>query len=169
VSRFLGPDLNPNNYNALRDRKGIAGFRFMAHDSEHTLFEVNENRLGPYPAGDSGGLAKSNPGWVFWKLVQTPEFKKRLTERVKLHFLGDGALTPAKVLARFNKRKLEIDRAVVAESARWGDAKRPAPMKPLTRDDNWLIEVNRVVNTYLPMRTQIVLNQLKAKGWVVGL
>ncbi len=169
VSRFLGPDLKPNNFSALRDRNGSAGFRFMAHDSEHTLLDVNDNRLGPYRAGDVGGLISSNPGWVFWKLVQAPEFKKRLTERVKLHFFGDGALTPAQVLARFNKRKVEIDRAVVGESARWGDALRPAPMMPLTRDDDWIVEVNRVVDTYLPVRTQIVLNQLKAKGWVPGL
>src|SRR6185369_3928586 len=56
----------------------------------------------------------------------------------------------------------QIDRAVVGESARWGDSKRePA----ITRTD-WLAEVNRIVGSYMPQRTGIVSNQFRLKGWL---
>ena len=82
-----------------------------------------------------------------------------LTERAADHvqrFMVDsgGALTPSAVRARFLKRKNEIDKAVIAESARWGDAKREPP---LTRDNEWITEINRILNEYIPQRTAIVL------------
>jgi hypothetical protein len=160
LSRFLG-DANPNNYYALRNRLAAEGFRFVAHDSEHTLFSVNENRLGPYPAGDQG-VTKSNPQWLFQKLLGSAQFRARFAERAVKHLTGGGALTPAESIKRFLARKAEIDKAVIAESARWGDAKRKTG--PLTRDDHWLPEINRIVNQYLPMRTAVVIAQLRARG-----
>ena len=50
---------------------------------------------------------------------------------------------------------------MVGESARWGDSKREPP---LTRNSHWLTEINRIANSYIPQRTGILLNQLKAKG-----
>src|SRR5262249_46176627 len=120
--------------------------------------------VGPWAAGDpatGGGLLKSNPQYVFQQLWQNTEFKMCLADRVQKHFFNGGALSPQGAPARFFKRKNEIDRAVVGESARWGDAKREPP---LTRNNEWITEINRVVNSYIPQRTGIVLNQLKAKG-----
>jgi hypothetical protein len=165
VSTFVngGGNVGPNNFYAIRDRQGKAGFRFVAHDSEHILLDVNTNRTGPFRAGDQG-VSKSNPQWVFQKLAGSPAFVARVAARIQKHFTGDGALTPARALERFNRRRAEIDRAVVAESARWGDAKRMPSQPPLGRDD-WLVQINRVTNTYLPQRTAIVLDQLRARGW----
>ena len=39
ISVFLGNE-RPNNFFAIRDRTGHGGFRFFAHDSEHTLFDA---------------------------------------------------------------------------------------------------------------------------------
>lgn len=165
ISQFVGGgNVSPNNFYALRDRQGTTGFRFVAHDSEHTLLDVNTNRLGPYKAGDQG-VAKSNPQWVFQKLAASPAFRARIAARAEKHFFGDGAMTPAKALERFQRRRNEIDRAVVAESARWGNAKRTATQAPLGRED-WLVPINRITSTYLPQRTGIVVDQLRAKGWL---
>src|SRR5207247_2565232 len=49
---------------------------------------------------------------------------------------------------------------VVGESARWGDVRRATP--PYTRNVEWIAELNRLVNEYFPVRTQIYLEQLKA-------
>ncbi|MFO1498710.1 MAG: lamin tail domain-containing protein [Verrucomicrobiota bacterium] len=163
ISNFLG-NTSPNNWFGFRHTNGLSGFRFVAHDSEHTLLDVNQNRVGPFAAGDpatGGGLLKSNPQYVFQQLWQNTEFKLRLADRIQKHFFNDGALSPPAALARFMKRKSEIDRAVVGESARWGDSKREPP---LTRNSEWLAEINRVANNYIPQRTGIVLNQLKACG-----
>ncbi len=163
ISNFLG-NTSPNNWFGFRHTNGLAGFRFVAHDSEHTLLDVNQNRVGPFAAGapsNGGGLLKSNPQYVFQQLWANTEFKMRLADRIQKHFFNGGALTPQAALARLMKRKNEIDRAVVGESARWGDSKREPP---LTRNNEWLTEINRVANSYIPQRTGIVLNQLKAKN-----
>jgi hypothetical protein len=125
---------------------------------------VNQNRVGPFAAGDpstGGGLLKSNPQYVFQQLWQNTEFKMHLADRAQKHFFNGGALSPQAALARFMKRKNEIDRAVVAESARWGDSKTEPP---LTRNNQWIAEINRVANSYIPQRTGIVLNQLKGQS-----
>ncbi len=159
ISNFLG-NTSPNNWYGIRNRNGPDGFRFFAHDSEHTLLDVNQNRLGPYSSGDTS-VVKSNPQWIWQKMWANAEFKVRLADHIHRHFFNGGALTPQACIARLMARKNEIDRAVVGESARWGDAKRSTPF---TRDVEWIAEINRVVNSYMPARSGIVLNQLRTKG-----
>lgn len=158
ISNFLGNN-NPNNFYGIRNRLGNDGFRFVAHDSEHTLLNVNESRIGPYPAGNSS-VSYSNPQWMWQKMWTNTEFQIRMADHVHKHFFNGGALTPEACTARLVRRKNEIDRAIVAESARWGDSKRSTP---LTRDD-WLAAVNSILNTFVRNRTQVVLNQIKAKN-----
>jgi len=63
-------------------------------------------------------------------------------------------------------RAEQIEMAIIAESARWGDSKNS---RPYTKDDHWWPEVNRIINDYdgygFPSRTEVVLGQLKSKGW----
>jgi hypothetical protein len=120
---------------------------------------LSENRLGPYPAGDTSVLY-SNPQWVWQKLQANPEFRLRVADHVHLHFFNDGVLTPPRVLELFLRRIGQLDRAVVGESARWGDAKRATPF---TRED-WLNAVNQVRNNHLPQRSGVVLGQLRSAG-----
>lgn len=162
ISNFLG-NSNPNNWYGVRNRLGQDGFRFFAHDSEHTLLNVSENRTGPYSAGNSS-VSTSSPQWVFQRLAANAEFKVRVGDHVHKHFFNGGLLTPDVCAARLMRRKDEIDRAVVGESARWGDAKRATP---ITRDD-WLNTINGLLKNYFPQRSGIVLNQLKTKGWYPG-
>ena len=53
------------------------------------------------------------------------------------------------------------ERAIIAESARWGDARRS---NPYTRDVDWQRERNRLLTQYFPQRTEILLSQLKEVG-----
>ncbi len=158
ISNFLG-NTRPNNFYGVRDRVGSDGFRFFVHDAEHTLLNVNENRLGPYPAGDSSVLY-SNPQWVFQKLQANAEFRLLVADHVHRHFFNQGVLTAPRAREIFTNRTAQLDRAVVGESARWGDAKRAAPF---TRTD-WLNAVNSVLNNFLPQRSGVVLNQLRSAG-----
>lgn len=157
ISNFLS-NTKPNNFYAVRDRTGRQGFKFFIHDAEHTLLDVNENRNGPYSAGDL--FEAFNPQYLHQKLMANPEYRLRFADMVQKTFFNGGLLTPAVAEARFQARANEIDQAVIAESARWGDAKREPP---LTRAD-WLTAVSRVVNTYMPARSDIVLNQFRANG-----
>ncbi len=88
----------------------------------------------------------------------------RVRDRAHRQFFNGGALTTERTIARFRARIKEIDRAVVGESARWGDAKRTATQKPFTRDDTWLPAVNSVI-TLMTGRWTVVMNQLRTKGF----
>lgn len=157
---------NPNNWYGIRRRDGTMGFRFVVHDFEHSLLDVNDDRIGPYVAGapgTGGGLPKSSPQYIWQQLQQNAAFRLRVANRVHRHFFNGGALTPEVCLARFKERTNQLDRAVVGESVRWGDAD-PNHNIAYTRDDYWIPLVNRMLNSYFPQRSGIVLNQLRAKN-----
>lgn len=161
ISNFLG-NTSPNNWYGQRDRTGRhGGFRFNAHDSEHTLLNVAENRTGPYGTATSWSLTKSNPQYLWQQLSANAEFRLRVADHIQRHFFNDGALTPAAARARFAARTNEIFSAVVAESARWGDSKVAAP---LNRDQHWLPRVRDIMANYMGQRTANVLAQLKARN-----
>lgn len=160
ISNFLG-NTSPNNYFGIwnrvtRDR----GFQFFVHDAEHTLLNVNEDRTGPFPAGDSS-VTKSSPQWLWQKLLGSPEFRLAVADRVRRHFFNGGVLSAEGARALYLKRRNEIDRAVVAESARWGDSKRPSD--PFNRDDDWLPAVQSNLS-FIAARPAVVLQQLQADG-----
>ncbi len=138
ISAFIG-DTNPNNMYAVRNRTGLyGGFRFFAHDSEHTLLhesslgnndELHRDRTGPFPAGDPiqqgpvTALACSNPGYLFTRLSANAEFRMRVADHVQRQFFNGGVLTTEGCRARFLTRSNEVYGAIAAESARWGDSK----------------------------------------------
>lgn len=158
ISNFLG-NTRPNNWYGIRSRIGPHGFRFFAHDAEHTLLNVSEDRTGPFPAGDTS-VNYSSPQWLMKRFSANAEFRMLFADHVHRHFFNNGIFTPQEARTLFLKRTAEIDRAVVGESARWGDAKRATP---LTRTD-WLNAVNGVLNNFFPRRTSVVLTQLRADG-----
>src|SRR4029077_8444931 len=63
-------------------------------------------------------------------------------------------------IARMQERKAQVDPAIIAESARWGDSKVATPFNK----SDWQTEVNWLLNTYFPGRTNTVLTQLRADG-----
>jgi hypothetical protein len=161
VSGFRS-DQEPNNFYAIYNRNDDRGFIFFRHDAEHTLGGQpwGYDRTGPFPGGSI--FIESNPQWIHQKLCENPLYVSRLADHIYKHFFNGGALTPQSNIDRFLSRKKEIDLAIIAESARWGDSKRePA----FTRDGAWLTEINNIVEQFFPDRTNIVLDQLQSKGW----
>ncbi|MBA4149759.1 MAG: lamin tail domain-containing protein [Verrucomicrobia bacterium] len=151
----------PNNWFGIYRRDGSAGFKFFVHDFEHSLWILNDDRSGYYTAGTpgtGGGLMKSSPQYIWQQLRQNVNFRMRVADRAHRYFFNGGLLTPESALARFQERTNQIHRALVAESARWGDAQRSTPY---TRNANWMPLVNAAQTNYFPFRSGIVLNQLK--------
>jgi hypothetical protein len=159
ISNFL-QNSRPNNFYAVYNRTNPDGFKFFRHDSEHTLFNVNENRTGPYSCGQQKQYF--NPQWLHQQLAVNAEYRLHFADHVYKHFFNDGAMTPEAAARLLTARKDTIDLAIIAESARWGDAK---VTKPRTKDDDWLPQVRTLLNDYFPRRTDIVLAQFQAKNW----
>jgi hypothetical protein len=178
VSKF-SQNYNPNNFYAIYNReKKREGFKFFAHDAEHSLLTdavspgigLYENRvnIGTISSGRMNVtyFGKFHPQWLHFKLSQNKEYRMRFADRVYRHFFNNGALTPDSCISRFKKTSDQLDLAIIAESARWGDSKSGTAR---TKDDHWIPAVNRVVNDYMPIRTEIVLQQLLAENLYVTL
>jgi len=173
VSRFRGNN-DPNNFYALRDRTGRNGFIFLANDSEHSLLPgpsegswdgVYENRVNlGYPGGPGmwvGLFEKFHPQWLHFRLAQNAEYRMQFADQAFRHLFFGGAMTPEPSINRFRRRADEIDLAIVAESARWGDSKWHTAR---TKHDDWIPAVNGVIQEFFPHRTDIVIDQLRAVG-----
>ena len=152
-----------NNFYGIYNRNNPDGFKFFRHDAEHSLWDLQESRLFASTTLAVGNqFNQSNPLWVHTHLIVHPEYKMRFADRVYKFFFNDGVLTPGQCTSRFMNRANEINLAIIAESARWGDAKRSTPR---TRDADWLPDINRMITNYFPYRTDVVLNQFKSRGW----
>lgn len=165
VTAFGGND-KPNNFYTIFNRNDkTQGFKFFAHDAEHSLMYysaspgigINENRVSP--AGMSlSSFSYFHPQWLHHKLTANPEYRQRFADRAYKHLTGNGVFTPEACKARILPRTQSINMAVVAESARWGDTKNN---QPYTKDNDWLKEIETLNNYFFPKRTNIVISQLK--------
>lgn len=125
--------------------EAMAAWEVYSWDGERTLEGTNDP-LVPRDPLNLRGLLENNA-----------DYRIRLADRVQKHFHGNGALTPAQAEARWMRYADDLDRAIIAESARWGDHRRTIPY---TRDVEWLSEQNRLYTTYFPTRTATVLNNI---------
>lgn len=178
VTKYLGGNKIPNNFFAVYNRNNEdKGFVFFAIDSELTLIvdPVFENHMGllenrvnigrltdEYWRMEVNSFDKFHPQWLHFKLSENAKYRKRFSERVKMHMTKNGAITKQKCVDRFMARANEIDYAIIMESARWGDARSEIPR---TKAD-WQKAVDDIVNLFflgtgpLGTRTMIVLKQL---------
>jgi hypothetical protein len=160
TSAFLGNDRANNWFGSRRrDNNPGQGFRFFAHDFEHTFFNVNEDRTGPFTVANEADFAYSNPLFLHQDLVGNAEYRIRWADRIHKHLFNGGALEPVSWQNRINKLAASVEPAIIAESARWGDAKVAVPKTKQT----WLNAQNNLLN-YLPLRAPVVLDQLRADG-----
>ena len=154
----------PNNTFSIFNRANPDGFKFFHHDNEHSLGTSNSevNMVTPFTSAGSQ-WRYFNPHWFHEQLASAnADYRMRFADRVYKHFFNGGLLTPGAAQARLQHRVNQIELAIVAESARWGDSKRSSPF---TRDGHWRPEINKILNTYMPSRTNTVLNQFKSVGW----
>ena len=157
-----------HNWYALRPREDDGKFQFVSWDSEAVLNNVNENIIDI-------NSDTPTPAWIYQRLRANAEFRLQFADRVHRHFFNGGAFyvdaahpdwTPDapernQPAARFARRAERIRRAMVGESARWGDWKSD---KTFTRNEHWDREVARLLHRYFPQRSAIVLQQFRHAG-----
>ena len=133
-------------------------WRFHHWDGEHLMEDLYENSTGRDNAG--------GPTRIHNRLMRNAEYRLLFADHVHRHFFNGGALTPEGATALYQIRLNDVDRAVVGESARWGDNQidRFAHIRYM-RYPHWLLERNWLLDTYFQQRTNIVLRQFKARGW----
>ncbi len=153
----------PNNTYAIFDRERPDGWKWFQHDSEHTL-GVSQSELNLVSPLTTAGVQWRyfNPHWLHEQLAQrNATYRMRFADRVYRHLFNDGVLTPQAAAEGIMERAHQIEMAIIAESARWGDSLRSPP---LTKQ-HWENEIDRLLNGYLPTRASVVLGQLLSVGW----
>ncbi len=160
VNMWAGMDDWPhNNWNAIRRREPGAGWMFFCWDSERSMEGLHNNRVN----------VSADAARFYAELRNNAEFRLLFADHVHRHLFNDGALTPEKTINRFIETAAIVEAAVIAESARWGSYRRDkdcrgAPCVLYTHTNHWMPEFDRIVNTYLPQRTGIVVNQFRNAG-----
>jgi hypothetical protein len=142
-----------NYYAACRRPPNSTGFKFFNWDSEGAIViwsslnanvtNVTEGAATPYAA-----------------LRQNPEFCLLFADHVQKHLFNNGPATSALSYERYKKLADQVELAIIAESARWGDQSN---VTPYTVTD-WRKMRDYILSTYLPQRPALVLSQLKSAG-----
>jgi hypothetical protein len=148
----------PNNYYGMYNRNKNRGFVFFRHDAEHSLMYPEIDDTQPTSIGEQ--FRHFNPRWLHQRLTNFPEYRIRCYDHIYKHLFNNGALTLQACRNRILERKAQIDAAIITESARWGDAHSAVPM---TKDDNWLPEVNWILEQFFPSRESRMLTQLRTQ------
>ncbi|MCA9211782.1 MAG: tandem-95 repeat protein, partial [Planctomycetales bacterium] len=146
-----------NNFWAIRDPDSRDGWQFIAHDSEHNMLLVNDDQTKDDPAGNV--ITSFNPKYLHQQLDALPEYRLRFADRIHKHFFNGGAVTKERAQALLQHRVDQIDQAIIAESAYWGDQHN----EPALDKNTWLMEVDWLLNDFLGTRTQTVLDQYRRR------
>jgi hypothetical protein len=145
---------NGNNMRVAGGAGPLGGFKCFSWDMEYSIWGVADNGLAVITNYDT-------PALLHARLRSNPEYRLRFADRARKHLFHGGALTPEAAGGRWRKLAEQIFRAVVGESARWGDRRREPPY---TRDVEWARERDRLLNSFFPQRTGIFLSQLTQGG-----
>ncbi|MBN1505612.1 MAG: lamin tail domain-containing protein, partial [Sedimentisphaerales bacterium] len=136
-----------NWYATHRSPDGL--WRFHTWDAEHSLeWFNNQNVLGLSVSG------------IHDKLKNNADYRMHFADIVHRNFFNGGPLTIPFVMDMYRARMAQIDRAIVGESARWGDTRQSTPH---TRQD-WVTNQNSLLTGFLQPRPAFVLNWLKGAG-----
>ena len=127
----------PNNIFCIYNRNNPDGWKWLEHDSEHSLgvselwWPHYENLVTPFTT--AGAQERYfNPHWMHEQLIQqNSEYRVAFADRVQELFYNGGLFTADSVWALLMERASQIETAIIAESARWGDANTNPPR---TRD-----------------------------------
>jgi hypothetical protein len=170
INYYVGNDdwAHQNWYASFNRVDPNGKWRFHSWDAENVLKDVNRNST---TLNNVGG-----PTEILNALMANAEFRLRFNDVVQKLMRNDGLLTPAQAASVYQTRADGLGRALVGESARWGDSRTvPHSFGPAINDpvgvgnpyllSHWTTRNSFLYNNYFPARTGIVLNQFTARGW----
>lgn len=174
---------NSNNYQTIQNYINIENFidyvlvsNYAPHSDNHASAKnsfANKNRTlndgfrfwiwDTEPALDyywTKGWAKDHIGTrpfdtIYTALLNNPDFVMQTADQMHCHCFNDGALTPNKVAETYMQNYNTTDIAMIAEAGRWASS---------SAYTGFVDAKNRIVNSYLPVRTNQTVNNYKNTG-----
>ena len=157
-------DWDHHNWYAIRQREnGRRGFQFICWDTELIFGSSSENVV----KNDN----KGKPSHILKCLMKNGQFHELFNHRAHVLLADEGGLlTEQGVRQVWDSLYHQIEYAIYAESARWGDYRRD--IHPYTAkghryrvDTYYQNERSRLINQYFPVRSAKVISQLREMGW----
>ncbi len=157
-------DFPSKNWYAAGRRSETGGppeipFRFYTWDSEASLGQ--SGAAGPLDRWHGTDADNdTGPVRIYRRLITNAAFRRLWMDRVQALMFDGGPLSTEANLERYENLAHDIDKAIVGESARWGDWPTEYTQEPLTYGEDWIVERDRVGEAFLAQRNQIVLDQM---------
>jgi len=98
--------------------------KYFVWDGERTWIEGAEIYMEYDEYNGQPNLIKP----LFKALLENPDFRMELADRMVMHLFNDGVLTETNARTRWLSLNKEIEQAIIAESARWGDVRFDTPL-----------------------------------------
>lgn len=148
-------------------------YKFMLWDVDYSF--GNGGNFHPANSGDLNFFyaPTQEDGPVPDNLIKQLEFKYILADQMECACYNEGVLSPVVVDNMYMHRINQVRTSLIAESARWGDLNFSyvggnsllhIPKAEWDVNDEFMTELNRVRNDYIPYRTQKMIQHYKVKG-----
>ena len=148
---LIGSTTSPRNFIAVHNRVAASGkFTFEQWDGEFGLSDATFDRTAL--------VGNQNPARLFSQLKTNSDFRQLVIDEYTRTFGRNGALSVPADQARYKALMTQIDKAIVGESARWGNARQTTVG---TRDNQWVTETGRILNGIIPQRFGYVVGQIR--------
>jgi len=167
----FGQNKGANNFFAIYNHeRNDKGYQFFVHDAEHAMMVVpitvgtgiDEDRVNLADRTDGNKMevydfSSFHPQWLHHKLCANAEYRQRFSDRAYQYFYNKGLFTTARIQEMIESRAGQIETAIIAESARWGDAQH---QRPYNKDNDWQPEIDELLYTWAVERPDYVIDQL---------
>ncbi|MDF7799319.1 lamin tail domain-containing protein [Pontiellaceae bacterium B1224] len=158
ITKFIDNNGKVNNIYALYNRVNPDGFKWIQHDTEHGLDTTTDaDRTGPFDNSNFTQPEYFNAQTLHEKLSVNEEYKIAFADRVYKHYYNGGALAQTNCEARMDVRAAQIDRAIIANAARWGSSSCDR--------DTWVNAV-ATARAWLAGRAENVIGYLDTDGLI---
>jgi hypothetical protein len=138
-----------------------AKLKFMLWDTDSTFASGWKNEDVDYPLPMEKSGKKGSFVHLFRQLMKSDKFRQMFADRVDKWCGTDGVLGSAACQRRYEALLNEIEPALIAESARWGDIHSEEPYTPM---EHWQAQKQRMLQDWFPNRSGILLKELKQHG-----
>ena len=142
-----------NWYATCRSGHVDGRWRFHTWDAEHAMDRAIDD------SGINGKIGDS-PSSIHVYLDGNAEYLIRFADILHKHFFNDGVMMPENTADMWIARMATLDRAIVGESARWGDNRE----HPANTRSEWEDVQNDKLDNFFPQRSDDVLNILRSMG-----
>lgn len=120
----MGADRSLNSFDRIGPWGGSGAQRniYNSLPSSDPLYRFRKQPPATTQNNARANFSTSNPAWLHEDLAfNSQEYRTRVWDRAHKHFFNGGALTDEAVLAKLDELRATVDKAILAEQARWGN------------------------------------------------